>query len=127
MCLADGSVIHDSRVILDYLDQQQVGNPLIPPTGAARWRRLTLASTADGVMDAAVLMRYELGLRLGLHRLAPARFRLAQLQSAIGRLVCRGVQTRVDDRDPTPLINTAAYLPYIDAPGLPQHQIHAAL
>ena len=93
MCLADGSVIHDSRVILDYLDQQQVGNPLIPPTGAARWRRLTLASTADGVMDAAVLMRYELGLRLGLHRLAPVRFRLAQLQSAIGRLVCRGVQT----------------------------------
>ena len=63
LCLADGSVIHDSRVILDYLDQQHVGNPLIPPTGAARWRRLTLASTADGVMDAAVLMRYELGLR----------------------------------------------------------------
>ena len=61
--LADGSVIHDSRVILDYLDQQHVGNPLIPAIGAARWRRLTLASTADGIMDAAVLMRYERGLR----------------------------------------------------------------
>lgn len=61
--LADGNVLHDSRVILDYLDQQHVGNPLIPAIGAARWRRLTLASTADGIMDAAVLMRYERGLR----------------------------------------------------------------
>lgn len=28
--LADGNVLYDSRVILDYLDQQHVGNPLIP-------------------------------------------------------------------------------------------------
>jgi len=61
--LADGSVIHDSRVILEYLDQQHVGNPLIPREGAARWRRLTLASMADGIMDASVMVRYELVLR----------------------------------------------------------------
>ncbi|MDR9750668.1 glutathione S-transferase family protein [Pseudomonas sp. SZMC_28357] len=61
--LADGNLIHDSRVILDYLDQQHVGNPLIPKEGAARWRRLTLASMADGAMDAALLLRYELALR----------------------------------------------------------------
>ncbi|MDB5993462.1 MAG: glutathione S-transferase-like protein [Pseudomonas sp.] len=61
--LADGNVIHDSRVILDYLDHQHVGNPLIPRDGSARWRRLTLASIADGIMDAAVLIRYELALR----------------------------------------------------------------
>ena len=61
--LANGSVIHDSRVILDYLDHQHVGNPLIPRDGAARWRRLTLASLADGVMDAAVMIRYETALR----------------------------------------------------------------
>ncbi|MGE8189102.1 glutathione S-transferase [Pseudomonas sp. NPDC086278] len=61
--LADGNVIHDSRVILDYLDQQHVGNPLIPREGSARWRRLTLASLADGIMDAAVMVRYELALR----------------------------------------------------------------
>ena len=61
--LADGSVIHDSRVILEYLDQQHVGNPLIPREGAARWRRLTLASLADGIMDASVMVRYELVLR----------------------------------------------------------------
>lgn len=61
--LADGNIIHDSRVILDYLDQQHVGNPLIPREGTARWRRLTLASMADGIMDAAVLIRYETALR----------------------------------------------------------------
>ncbi len=61
--LDDGNVIHDSRVILDYLDHQHVGNPLIPREGSARWRRLTLASMADGIMDAAVLIRYEVALR----------------------------------------------------------------
>lgn len=60
--LADGTVLHDSRVILDYLDSQHVGEPLIP-TGSARWRRLTLASLADAVLDAAVLLRYETFLR----------------------------------------------------------------
>ncbi|WP_445180667.1 glutathione S-transferase [Pseudomonas sp. McL0111] len=61
--LADGNVIHDSRVILEYLDSQHVGNPLIPREGPARWRRLTLASMADGIMDASVMVRYELVLR----------------------------------------------------------------
>lgn len=61
--LADGNVLHDSRVILDYLDHQHVGNPLIPRDGSARWRRLTLASMADGILDASVLVRYELALR----------------------------------------------------------------
>jgi glutathione S-transferase len=61
--LADGNVLHDSRVILDYLDQQHVGNPLIPREGSARWRRLTLASLADALLDAALLIRYETALR----------------------------------------------------------------
>uniref|UniRef100_A0A7C1WTZ2 Glutathione S-transferase family protein n=1 Tax=Pseudomonas graminis TaxID=158627 RepID=A0A7C1WTZ2_9PSED len=63
LCLADDNVIHDSRVILEYLDQQHVGNPLIPKEGSARWRRLTLASLADALMDAALLIRYETFLR----------------------------------------------------------------
>jgi len=63
LCLADDNVIHDSRVILEYLDQQHVGNPLIPKEGSARWRRLTLASLADALLDAALLIRYETFLR----------------------------------------------------------------
>ena len=61
--LDDGTVLHDSRVILEYLDLQHVGNPLIPREGAARWRRLTLAALADAIMDAAVNTRYETFLR----------------------------------------------------------------
>ncbi|AXA27518.1 MULTISPECIES: glutathione S-transferase [Pseudomonas] len=61
--LEDGSVLHDSRVICEYLDSQHVGNPLIPREGSARWRRLTLASQADAIMDAAVSSRYESFLR----------------------------------------------------------------
>lgn len=63
LVLADDNVIHDSRVILDYLDHQHVGKPLIPREGPSRWRRLTLASLADAVLDAAVLIRYETFLR----------------------------------------------------------------
>ncbi|MET1077112.1 MAG: glutathione S-transferase family protein [Pseudomonas sp.] len=61
--LADGSVLHDSRVICDYLDQQHGSTPLIPRDGPSRWQRLTLASLADALMDAAVLIRYETFLR----------------------------------------------------------------
>ena len=61
--LADGSVLHDSRVILDYFDHQHGGQPLIPRDGPERWRRLTLASLADAVTDAAILVRYETFLR----------------------------------------------------------------
>lgn len=61
--LDNGQVLYDSRVILEYLDQQHVGNPLIPRDGSARWRRLTLAALADGIMEASVLVRYELALR----------------------------------------------------------------
>ncbi|MEN0106845.1 MAG: glutathione S-transferase [Pseudomonas sp.] len=63
LCLADGTLLHDSRVIVDYLDHQHVGEPLLPRDGASRWRRLTLASLADAVMDAAVLIRYETAMR----------------------------------------------------------------
>lgn len=56
-------MLHDSRVICDYFDQQHVGEPLIPREGSARWRRLTIASLADAVLDAAVLSRYETFVR----------------------------------------------------------------
>ncbi|NIE76627.1 glutathione S-transferase [Pantoea sp. Ap-967] len=61
--LEDGTVLHDSRVICEYLDLQHVGLPLLPREGSARWRRMTLASQADAIMDAAVLSRYESFLR----------------------------------------------------------------
>lgn len=61
--LANGDTLHDSRVILDYLDHHHSGEPLIPRDGARRWQRLTLASLADAILDAAILIRYETFLR----------------------------------------------------------------
>ena len=61
--LADGSLLFDSRVILEYLDQQHGGQALLPASGSARWNCLTLCALADALLDAAVLVRYESFLR----------------------------------------------------------------
>ncbi len=57
-----GESLADSRVICEYLDAQ-AGGRLFPTDGAARWRALNAQSTADGVLDAALLIRYELTAR----------------------------------------------------------------
>jgi glutathione S-transferase len=58
----DGKVLFDSRVICEYLDSLANGG-LVPPAGTARWRALTEQSLADGMTDAAVLVRYENAVR----------------------------------------------------------------
>lgn len=59
--LPDGRVLHDSRVICEYLDT--VANAGLFPNGEARWAVLTQQSLADGILDAALLARYERILR----------------------------------------------------------------
>lgn len=54
----DGSHLYDSAVICEYLDSL-VGGRLFPASGEPRWQALRLHALADGVMDAAILMRYE--------------------------------------------------------------------
>ena len=54
----DGQALYDSRVICEYLDDL-AGGSLFPKSGAARWQALTLQSLADGMLDAALLARYE--------------------------------------------------------------------
>lgn len=58
----DGTVLYDSRVICEYLNTL-AGGSLIPSDGDARWIVLVLQSLADGIMDAAVLARYETAAR----------------------------------------------------------------
>jgi len=58
----DGTVLYDSRVICEYLDALG-GGKLIPRAAPARWRVLVEQSLADGIMDAAVLARYEKAVR----------------------------------------------------------------
>jgi glutathione S-transferase len=58
----DGTAIFDSPVIAEYLNVLGKGN-LLPPEGPARWNVLTEQALADGMLDAAVLARYEVALR----------------------------------------------------------------
>ena len=63
MELEDGSVLYDSTVICEYLDARAGGGRLIPAGGEARWRVLTQHALAQGMTDAALLIRYETFLR----------------------------------------------------------------
>jgi glutathione S-transferase len=59
LVLEDGQALFDSRVIVDYLDSLSERS-LAPRDGAQRWRVLTELAQADGLLDAALLARYEL-------------------------------------------------------------------
>lgn len=65
----DGRALADSRVICEYLDAM-AGGGLYPPDGPARWSALNDQSTADGMLDAALLIRYELTARSEAERSA---------------------------------------------------------
>ena len=111
--MADGSQLHDSRVIFDYLDQRH-GGPSLIPTGAQRWRCLTLASLADAALDAAILIRYETFLR-------PAELRwdswLQGQQEKVERALAefeRAVGTELGSHFDLAAISVACALGYID-------------
>jgi len=57
LVLDDGRTIYDSRVITRYLDSLAGG--ILYPKSDGLWATLTLEATADGILDAAVLMVYE--------------------------------------------------------------------
>lgn len=60
--LASGLTLFDSPVICEYIDGQHDGARMFPD-GDARWPVLRLVAAADGLMDAAILLRYETFLR----------------------------------------------------------------
>lgn len=59
----DGMALYDSRVICEYLDDLAGGDRLFPKGGARRWRVLVAQALGDGLMNAAILARYETILR----------------------------------------------------------------
>lgn len=65
LVLENGKSIHDSRVIMEYLDTLAGGGKIIPKDGDARFDALTAASLADGILDAAILIVYEVRYRPG--------------------------------------------------------------
>ena len=59
LVLDDGRVLFDSRVIVAYLDSLHDGAPFTPAEGPARFEAMTLEALSDGILDAALLCRYE--------------------------------------------------------------------
>jgi glutathione S-transferase len=55
----DGLVLYDSPVICEYLDMLHSGPKLFPASGKARWVALRQQALGDGILEAAILGRYE--------------------------------------------------------------------
>lgn len=64
LILDNGNAIYDSRVICEYLNELAQGNLFgTNQSEPNRWDILTEQSLADGMTDAAILVRYEQGIR----------------------------------------------------------------
>jgi glutathione S-transferase len=63
LVMEDGSTMYDSRVIAEYLDTLTPVCKLLPPNGRDRADVKVWEALADGVLDAAVLVRLEKTLR----------------------------------------------------------------
>jgi glutathione S-transferase len=59
----DGLALFDSPVICEYLDSLSGSRMLFPAPGPARWSALRQQAVADGILDAAILVRYEMAFR----------------------------------------------------------------
>ena len=60
---AGGPAIYDSKVIIDYLDGRYGRGEIVPCGYAKRARIMTLATLADGLTDALLLITYEARFR----------------------------------------------------------------
>lgn len=59
----DGLTLFDSRVIAEYLDARSTRRSVFPADGPARWKALAQQALGDGLLDAALLVRYEITAR----------------------------------------------------------------
>lgn len=59
LVLESGESLYDSVVICEYLDSLHSGQKMFPASGPARWTALRRHALADGIMEAALLRRYE--------------------------------------------------------------------
>ena len=57
--LDDGTVLFDSPVICEYLNDNRCKGLFLPAEGADRWAALRLEALADGILDASVLQLLE--------------------------------------------------------------------
>ena len=108
----DGTVLYDSRVICEYLNALGDGH-LIPKQPAARWPIYRDEALADGILDAAVLVRYETFAR-------PESLRWKDwIDGQLDKVTCslaeiEGRAATLDQRVDVGTIATACALGYLD-------------
>ncbi len=71
LIMDDGGAVFDSRVIVEYLDNLTPVHRLMPPNGRSRVEVKTWEALADGLLDAAVLVRMEQTQRTDNQRSPP--------------------------------------------------------
>lgn len=82
-----GMDLFDSPVICEYLDSQHKGRKLLARKGRERWVALRLQAMADGLLDAAILSRYEAALRPEDKRWADwTKGQMKKIEGALGQL-----------------------------------------
>jgi glutathione S-transferase len=106
----DGRVLYDSRVICEYLDA--LGDGRLFGSGEARWRALTEQSLADGLLDAALLTRYETVWPENVRWDAWAKSQFDKVHSALERLETWAPE--FDDRIDIGSITFGCALGYLD-------------
>jgi glutathione S-transferase len=90
----DGIILYDSPVICEYLDTLHSGPRLFPASGKPRWLALRQQALGDGILDAAILGRYEI--------LRPKEFQWpdwidAQLRKVRGALAALEIETEAGE------------------------------
>ncbi len=107
----DGTVLADSRVICEYLDS--LGGGGLFPSGHRRWAVLMDQSSADGLLDAALLARIETVVRPEEKRWPDGRAgQMGKIQSVLDHFESRAgtLAERVD----IGTISLACALSYLD-------------
>ncbi|MGB3390597.1 MAG: glutathione S-transferase [Pseudaminobacter sp.] len=100
----EAGCLFDSRVICEYLTAKAGNKELFPPDGPWRWEVLAQQALGDGLLDAALLARYEIMMRpegqrsdewraAQLHKVAAALDRIEALLPAVGDKVTIGTIT----------------------------------
>lgn len=108
-----GACLYDSRVICEYLNARAKGD-LIPSQGDARWLSLSRQALGDGLIDAALLARYEFSARpLEKQWQGWADTQLKKVHAALREIECQvaGFSTQPDD---VGLIAIGCALGYLD-------------
>lgn len=101
LLLDDGSALYDSRVICDYLEHLavEVGHFPVINQGRTRFAVLRRQALADGLLDAALLHRYETALRpKQLHWADWLQAQLRKVHAALATLAA----------DPPPIVTVLA-------------------